>query len=352
MRPQDLGGPERVVKVLGAMEQHMNNVPGFRRGHARGVAFRGHFRATPEVAALTTAEHLQGRRIDVVVRCSNGGASPYLPDRAGPKRGNPLGLGVRFELPSGDFTTWTALNLAAFAPTTPDDFHEMVLATRGELRGGSPNPLRLVAFLAKSPRGEGPGDQGGRDAGAAAELRDRALQRLSRLLPRRRARAAGARFASAGCRPRGSRHGSRRRPRPAAAVPRLGDQAARGRGAGVVVARLPARRTRRPGGRPDEAVAGVAASSSSPASSSSTGCTRTRLRSTATSSTRPGCRRASSSPTTRCCTSAPRPTPSRTGAGRARSGRRSCRSSGRGYAVVATATSTGGLLRSVCSTTQ
>ena len=41
VQPQELGGPERVVKVLGAMEQHMNNVTGFKRGHARGVAFRG-----------------------------------------------------------------------------------------------------------------------------------------------------------------------------------------------------------------------------------------------------------------------------------------------------------------------
>jgi catalase len=161
MNPQELGGPERVVKVLGAMEKHMNNVPGFRRGHARGVGFRGVFRATAQVAELTTAEHLQGNPIDVVVRTSNGGASPYLPDRNGPKRGNPLGLAVRFELPSGDHSTWTALNLAAFAPTTPDDFHEMVLATRGELPGGAPNPLRLAAFLAKRPPRRFPGIKAG-----------------------------------------------------------------------------------------------------------------------------------------------------------------------------------------------
>ena len=151
MGPQELGGPERVVKVLGAMEQHMNNVTGYRRGHARGVAFRGTFEATPEVAALTTAEHLQGKPIDCVVRLSNGGSSPYLPDRAGPKRGNPLGLGMRLELPSGDHSAWTALNLDAFPPRTPDDFLAMVSAQRAELPGGLPNPLRLLAFLA--PRG-------------------------------------------------------------------------------------------------------------------------------------------------------------------------------------------------------
>lgn len=149
--PRALGGPDRVVKVLGAMERHMNHVAGFRRGHARGVAFRGWFQATEEVAALTTAEHLRGERIACVVRMSNGGASPYLADREGPRRGNPLGLGVRFDLPSGDYTTWTALNLAAFPPRTPDDFHAMVLAQRAVLPGGLPNPLNLLAFLA--PRG-------------------------------------------------------------------------------------------------------------------------------------------------------------------------------------------------------
>ncbi|MGH2943847.1 MAG: catalase [Solirubrobacteraceae bacterium] len=146
--PQELGGPERVVKVLGAMERYMNNVPGFRRGHARGVAFRGHFTPTPEAGALTTAQLFGGDRIEAVVRLSNGGASPYLPDRLSGTRGNPLGIGVRFELPSGDHSTWTALNLAAFPPRTPDDFLAMVTQTRAALPGGAPNPLLMLAFLA------------------------------------------------------------------------------------------------------------------------------------------------------------------------------------------------------------
>ena len=155
--PGDLGGPERVVRVLGAMERHMNNVPGFKRGHARGVAFRGHFTPAPQVARLTTAEHLQGERVETVVRVSNGGSSPYLPDRESAKRGNPLGLAVRFELQSGDYTTWTALSLAAFPPRTPDDFHAMVSAQRAELPGKQPNPLRLLAFIAPRARAALPG---------------------------------------------------------------------------------------------------------------------------------------------------------------------------------------------------
>jgi len=146
--PQELGGPERVVKVLGAMEKYMNNVPGYKRGHARGVAFHGCFTPTPEAAALTTAELFAGDRIDAVVRLSNGGSSPYLADRVSAKRGNPLGLGVRFMLPSGDHTSWTSLNLDAFPPHTPDDFLTMVTNTRASLPGGSPNPLAMLTFIA------------------------------------------------------------------------------------------------------------------------------------------------------------------------------------------------------------
>jgi catalase len=140
-----------VKQVLGAMEKYMNNVSGYKRGHARGVAFHGTFTPTPEVAELTTAEHLQGEPIACVVRLSNGGSSPYLPDRVGAKRGNTLGMGVRFELPSGDYSMWTALNAPAFPPRTPDDFTAMVSAQRAELPGGLPNPLRLAAFLAARP---------------------------------------------------------------------------------------------------------------------------------------------------------------------------------------------------------
>jgi len=150
-RPQELGGPERVQKVLGAMEQHMNNVRGYKRGHARGVVLRGSVRGDSAGRRADDGRALQGAAIDCIVRLSNGGSSPYLPDRETPKRANTLGMAVRFDLPSGDHTNWTALNTPAFPPRTPDDFHAMVCAQRAELPGGLPNPLRLLAFLAPRP---------------------------------------------------------------------------------------------------------------------------------------------------------------------------------------------------------
>lgn len=140
--PKELGGPERVQRAVDAMERYGGTVPGFRRAHGRGVVCRGHFTATPEVAALTTAEHMQGDRIETVVRLSNSSSSPYAPDRK-----TVLGLGVRFELPSGGHAAWAALTIDRAPFRVPEDFIDLQRATRAG-RNGKPHPLRLAAHIA------------------------------------------------------------------------------------------------------------------------------------------------------------------------------------------------------------
>jgi len=139
--PDDLGGPERVERTLGRMQDNIGYVPGFRRAHARGVAFRGHFTAGADTAALTTAEHMQGERVAVTVRLSNGSGVPYAGDRNAV-----LGLAVRFALPSGDSSEWAALSIADFPARKPDDFAALAGAQKKDMRD-KPNPLRLVAFV-------------------------------------------------------------------------------------------------------------------------------------------------------------------------------------------------------------
>ena len=146
--PQALGGPERAERLMGLMERNLGFAPGHRRAHGRGVLLQGHFRATPEVAALTTAEHLQGSRIEVVARLSNGTGSPHSPDHAPVLRGSVLGLGVRFALPSGGHSAWAALNIESFPARVPDDFLGLTDARRQGLPTGLPNPARFLAFLA------------------------------------------------------------------------------------------------------------------------------------------------------------------------------------------------------------
>lgn len=140
--PEKLGGPERVMKAMDVLEHYGPALPSFRRAHARGIGLRGHFTATPEAAALTTAEHLQGERIEAVVRLSNGAPSPYAPDRKAV-----LGLGVRFELPSsGDVAAWASLTIDHAPFGVPDDFIALQSAQRRG-KNGKPSPLRLVPHI-------------------------------------------------------------------------------------------------------------------------------------------------------------------------------------------------------------
>jgi catalase len=144
--PKTLGGPERVTRTLGNMEANIGYVPGFRRAHGRGVAVRGQFSASPEAAALTIAEHMQGEPIPATVRLSNGDGNPYAKDRNAV-----LGLAVRFALPSGGTSEWAALNITAFPARKPDDFAGLAGAQKKN-KQGKPNPLRLAAYLIMHPQ--------------------------------------------------------------------------------------------------------------------------------------------------------------------------------------------------------
>jgi catalase len=143
--------PAVVAAAMAAMEKYTGVVPGYRRAHAHGHGFVGYFEATPAVAAITVAEHLQGDRIAVVVRLSNGAGSPYAADLQSPHRGMTLGLGIEFALPSGGRATWGAPNMAAFPASTPQEFVEVTTAQRRNARGHR-NLLRLLAFVLRHRR--------------------------------------------------------------------------------------------------------------------------------------------------------------------------------------------------------
>ncbi len=149
--PAALGGEARAERLMGLMERNLGYAPGFRRAHGRGIGLRGRFTALPAAAELTSAEHMQGDEIAVVARLSNGAGSPYAVDRTSEKKGGVLGMGVRFELPSGGHAAWGALNIESFPARRPDHFIGLTAARAKGLPFGFPNPLRFVGFLLTRP---------------------------------------------------------------------------------------------------------------------------------------------------------------------------------------------------------
>jgi catalase len=139
-----------VDQGMSVMERYTGVVPGYRRAHSRGYGFCGYFEATPEVAELTVAEHLQGVRVPTVVRLSNAAGSPYAPDLNSPRHGATLGLAIAFELTSGGRTTWGAPNLSSFPARTAQEFVTLTTALRRGKFTHRPNLFRLLAFAIRN----------------------------------------------------------------------------------------------------------------------------------------------------------------------------------------------------------
>lgn len=147
----DASGDALVQAGMHAMEAYTGVEPGYRRAHARGIGLRGSFSATAALTELTTAEHLQGEPVDVVVRLSNGGGSPHAPDQPSPGHGTVYGLGVVFALSSGGRASWAAASIATFPARVPAEFVEVTTATRPG-RSGKPSLLRIAGFVLRHPR--------------------------------------------------------------------------------------------------------------------------------------------------------------------------------------------------------
>ncbi|PAK11591.1 catalase family peroxidase [Burkholderia ubonensis] len=109
--------PEQLVDALygGAATP-----PPRRVNHAKGILLRGHFVATRHAARLSVAPHFQGQRIPILVRFSNFGGAPDIPDNA--PRANPRGLAIRFTLPGGATTDLVAHSANGFPARTPAEF--------------------------------------------------------------------------------------------------------------------------------------------------------------------------------------------------------------------------------------
>lgn len=126
--------------VVDAINEVSGAHPGHRAAHAKGILMAGSFSAGPHAAELTTAMHMQGDRVRVTSRLSNGGGDPGIPDYAREGRG----LAVKFYLPGGSTTDIIGLTLPCFFVRTAEDFLDFTNARR--------DPEKLMpAFLGAHP---------------------------------------------------------------------------------------------------------------------------------------------------------------------------------------------------------
>ena len=124
--------PEQAVDRINAV---FGRHPGHRALHAKGAFYAGTFTATPEAAALSRAEHLQGAPVPIRVRWSNGGGDPKAPDRTPDVRG----MAISFRLDDGTATDLLGQTAPRFPVRTPEDFIAFVEA--------SSRPVNLPLFL-------------------------------------------------------------------------------------------------------------------------------------------------------------------------------------------------------------
>jgi catalase len=137
--------PFRVVDQFNAM---FGVHPGFRANHAKGSVFEGTFTPAPAAKSLSKAAHLQGTSVPIIVRFSNGGGLPDMPDTNPSYRTR--GMAVKFQLPDGKFTDIVCISTNGFPVSNGEDFL-LLLKAIAATKPDSPKPTPIEAFLGSHP---------------------------------------------------------------------------------------------------------------------------------------------------------------------------------------------------------
>ncbi|MBN9509824.1 MAG: catalase family peroxidase [Alphaproteobacteria bacterium] len=121
---------------------------GFRANHAKGIVAEGHFKGSPEAAALSKASLFAGAGIPVTIRFSDATGLPTIPDGAPPA--NPHGMALKFHLPDGSDTDMVTNSLKFFPVASGADFRDLLLAVAAS-PPDAPKPTKVEQFMASHP---------------------------------------------------------------------------------------------------------------------------------------------------------------------------------------------------------
>ncbi len=136
------------TEIVDTMNKLFGVHPGFRANHAKGVVAEGHFKATPEAAALSKAAIFDGSSIPVTVRFSDSTGMPTIPD--GSADANPHGLSIKYHLPDGTETDMVINALHYFPVSTGEEFRDLLMAI-GASPKDAPKPTKLDQFFEAHP---------------------------------------------------------------------------------------------------------------------------------------------------------------------------------------------------------
>jgi catalase len=128
-------------QLLSALAPPGGPALGHRRDHAKGICFTGQFEANGAGAALSRAPMFVAGRYPVVGRFSVGTADPNAPDATVLVRG----MGLRISTPDGQEWRSGMINPPSFPVSTPQAFHDFLIAA------GSKDPGAMPGFAAAHP---------------------------------------------------------------------------------------------------------------------------------------------------------------------------------------------------------
>jgi len=119
--------------------------PGVRKGHARGVCASAEF-VPSQAAKKRFSSPLFAQSSKVVARFSMGGGNPVADESAIA----PRGMGLRFELPSGQFHNLAGLTTPMFAGKNPEQFLGLLRVSHA-VKSGKAKPGDIQAYLQNNP---------------------------------------------------------------------------------------------------------------------------------------------------------------------------------------------------------
>lgn len=135
--------PDRLTpeKMLQALAPPGGPALGHRRNHAKGVCFTGVFESNGNGAELSRASVFARGQYPAVGRFNLGTANPNAADASVRVRG----IGLQITPHDGQQWRMAMINAPVFAASTPQAFHELLLAS------GSKDPEAMKTFVAAHP---------------------------------------------------------------------------------------------------------------------------------------------------------------------------------------------------------